>query len=111
MNPIANFAKTFAGNLKSGKFYKAPLSEAEKQGHHLVAVLLEKAADSAEIMGSLACDFFNTLASNQTKAAADEAAKDVAKGAKQSKADQVKDKKVKADKPKAAPTVAKPAKK
>lgn len=66
-NGISTYAKNFAAQLKAGLFYKSPLSDNERQGHHIVASLIEKAADNADILGHMACDFLNTLVSQQTQ--------------------------------------------
>lgn len=70
MNDISSYVSNFVARLGSGLFYKEPLSEAEKQGHVIVANILQKAIASPEIMGSLSVDFLNKAVSLQAELAA-----------------------------------------
>lgn len=59
MNPISSYLAGFSQKLKSGEFYKAPLSPQERQGHLIVSMVIEKAMTNADIMGALAAEFLN----------------------------------------------------
>jgi hypothetical protein len=59
---IVTYLKNFAGRLVStDEFYKTPLSKDEKQGHAIVALALNKAADSPIVLGLIADELLNRI--------------------------------------------------